>query len=196
VAAATVAGTNKAGDTAIVAVIPRSGPSTVETKDVVGEIRDLRTAIEAGTGTNILVTGNTAVGIDISAKLAGALPVFLLLVVGLSFVLLTIAFRSLLVPLKATVGFLLSVGATFGALVAVFQWGWLAGDLLALGVLVDAFVVRMTIVPAVMTLLGSRAWRLPRWLDRILPNVDIEGAGLRTDHGPSATTKTPVAATH
>ena len=257
---------NRAGDTAIITVIPGSGPSTSETGDLVGAIRDLRTGVEADTGTEVLVTGNTAVGIDISRKLADALPVFLVVVVGLSFILLTIAFRSLLVPLKATLGFLLSVGATFGALVAVFQWGWLAsligvdrtgpiisflpvlligllfglamdyevflvsrmredhvhgaapteaiiggfrhgarvvtaaalimasvfggfilgddpiiksiGFALAFGVLVDAFVVRMTIVPAVMALLGDRAWYLPRWLDRILPDVDLEGAKL------------------
>lgn len=259
---------NQAGDTAIVTVIPRSGPSTTETEDLVQNIRDLRSDVEADTGTDILVTGNTAVGIDISQKLADALPGFLVVVVGLSFILLTVAFRSLLVPLKATLGFLLSVGATFGAVVAVFQWGWLAGLIgvdrtgpiisflpvlligllfglamdyevflvsrmredhvhgaapkdavvggfrhgarvvtaaalimasvfggfilgedpiiksvgfaLAFGVLVDAFIVRMTIVPAVMALLGRKAWYLPRWLDRLLPDVDLEGAKLAT----------------
>ena len=273
VAVVTPAVTNQAGNTAIITVIPKSGPSAIDTKDLVTTIRDVRGGIETQTGTDILVTGNTAVGIDISDKLASALPVFLLLVVGLSFLLLTIAFRSLLVPLKATLGFLLSVGATFGALVAVFQWGWLSAPLgvdgtgpiisflpvlligllfglamdyevflvsrmredyihgdgpteaviggfrhgarvvtaaalimgsvfgsfmlggdptiksigfaLAFGVLIDAFVVRMTIVPAVMALLGTRAWYLPAWLDRLLPNVDIEGSGLRkhTSHG-------------
>ena len=259
--------TNPAGDTAIISVIPSSGPSANQTKTLVTDIRDVRADIESRTGTDILVTGNTAIGIDISQKLASALPIFLLLVVGLSFLLLTLAFRSLLVPLKATLGFLLSVGATFGALVAVFQWGWLSGVLgidgtgpiisflpvlligllfglamdyevflvsrmredhmhgdtptesviggfrhgarvvtaaalimgsvfgsfilggdptiksigfaLAFGVLFDAFVVRMTIVPAVMTLLGERAWYLPRWLDRVMPDVDLEGAKLR-----------------
>ncbi|MEV0708037.1 MMPL family transporter [Nocardia aurea] len=256
-------------DTGLVTVIPHSGPSTEETKNLVGQIRDLRGAIEDSTGTRVLVTGNTATGIDISQKLASALPIFLAVVVGLSFVLLMIAFRSVLVPLKATLGFLLSLAVTFGALVAVFQWGWGAellgidttgpiisflpvlligllfglamdyevflvsrmredythgatpdeaviggfrhgarvvtaaalimgsvfagfilghdttiksiGFALAIGVLVDAFVVRMTIVPAVMALLGHRAWQLPAWLDRILPNVDIEGAGLETE---------------
>ncbi len=276
VAAVTPAVTNPAGDTAIINVVPRSAPSASATKTLVSQIRTLRGGTEARTGTTILVTGSTAVGIDISQKLSSALPVFLILVVGLSFVLLTIAFRSLLVPLKATLGFLLSVGATFGALVAVFQWGWLSGLLgidgtgpimsflpvlligllfglamdyevflvsrmredhihgasaqdavvggfrhgarvvtaaalimgsvfgsfilggdptiksvgfaLAFGVLIDAFVVRMTIVPAVMAMLGARAWYLPRWLDRLLPDVDIEGAGLR----PDATAVVPV----
>jgi RND superfamily putative drug exporter len=214
------------------------------------------------------VTGATAVNIDFSAKLGDALVPYLSLVVGLAFLLLMLVFRSLLVPLKATLGFLLTVAATFGAVVAVFQWGWLAGLFgiegqtgpvismlpiflvgvvfglamdyqiflvtrmreehvhgaepqaavvdgfahgarvvtaaavimtsvfsgfilsgqtliremgfgLALAVAIDAFVVRMTIVPAVMALLGRRAWYLPRWLDRLLPNVDIEGETLR-----------------
>jgi RND superfamily putative drug exporter len=270
VAAVTPSTVTPAGDTAILSVIPHSGPSTVATKELVAEIRQLRGPIEADTGVEILVTGNTAVGIDISQKLSDALPVFLGLVVGLSFLLLTVAFRSLLVPLKATVGFLLSLAATFGALVAVFQWGWFSGLLgvdatgpilsflpvlligllfglamdyevflvsrmredyvhgaapkeaviggfrhgarvvtaaalimgsvfsgfvlgpdstiksigfaLAFGVLVDAFVIRMTFVPAVMALLGHKAWYLPGWLDRVLPNVDIEGAALRGFH--------------
>ncbi|HMK92611.1 MAG TPA: MMPL family transporter, partial [Thermoleophilia bacterium] len=218
------------------------------------------------TGAKAYVTGETAVAIDVSAKLRAALLPYLALIVGLAFVLLTIMFRSLLVPLKAVVGFLLSVLATFGAVVAVFQWGWLRGllgvsstgpiiafapifligilfglamdyevflgtrireehmrgdapnDAIALGfrhgarvvvaaavimisvfggftlqadpviktigfafafgVLVDAFLVRMTFGPAVLSLLGERAWRLPGWLDRILPNADVEGLGL------------------
>ncbi|MGY1857949.1 MMPL family transporter [Modestobacter sp. SYSU DS0290] len=257
---------NPSGDTAILSVIPDEGPSTAGTEDLVGDIRDLRADLTARTGAELAVTGNTALGIDISEKLAAALPVFLAVVVGLAFLLLMLAFRSILVPIKATLGFLLSLAATFGALVAVFQWGWLAdllgveqtgpvlsflpilligllfglamdyevflvsrmreehvhgaepreaviggfrhgarvvtaaalimgsvfggfilghdatiksiGFALAFGVLVDAFVVRMAIVPAVMTLLGRRAWYLPRWLDRALPDVDIEGAAL------------------
>ncbi|NHC43794.1 MMPL family transporter [Motilibacter aurantiacus] len=261
---------NAAGTTAIVTVIPNGGPSEQSTNDLVEAIRDDRPALERATGAEVYVTGNTAIGIDVSAKLLGALPVFLAVVVGLALLLLAVAFRSVLVPLKATLGFLLSLASTFGALVAVFQWGWLAepigvqqtgpilsflpilligllfglamdyevflvsrmredhvhgaapdesvvggfrhgarvvtaaalimasvfagfvfghdatiksiGFALAFGVAVDAFVVRMTIVPAVMALLGTRAWWLPRWLDRLLPNVDIEGAGLER-HG-------------
>ncbi len=257
---------NPAGDTAVLTVVPNSGPAEASTKELVGALRDLRPDLTATTGSELSVTGNTALGIDISDKLTGALPVFLLVVVGLALVLLTVAFRSLLVPLKATGGFLLSLAATFGALVAVFQWGWLAdliglqqtgpiisflpilligllfglamdyevflvsrmreehvhgatpdeaviggfrhgarvvtaaalimvsvfsgfilgndptiksiGFALAFGVAIDAFVVRMAIVPAAMALLGNRAWYLPRWLDRVLPNVDIEGAAL------------------
>ena len=266
VTAVTPAAFSPAGTTAVLTVVPRSGPAEESTKALVGAIRAARPALTEATGSRLYVTGNTALGIDISAKLTGALPVFLLVVVGLALLLLTLAFRSLLVPLKAVGGFLLSLAATFGALVAVFQWGWLAhllgvqqtgpilsflpillvgllfglamdyevflvsrmredhvhgatpdeaviggfrhgarvvtaaalimtsvfagflfgadptiksiGFALAFGVAVDAFVVRMTLVPAVMSLLGRRAWYLPRWLDRLLPDVDLEGARL------------------
>ncbi|HEX3004576.1 MAG TPA: MMPL family transporter [Angustibacter sp.] len=255
------------GRTAIVAVVPRSGPSDAATFDLVRDLRERLAGTARSTGADISVTGATAVGVDVSDKLAAALPTYLLVVVGLSFVLLMLVFRSLLVPLKATLGFLLTLGAAFGATVAVFQWGWLAdligldatgplvsflpvlligilfglamdyevflvsrmredfvhgepageaivsgvghgarvvvaaalimvsvfagfmlvddpviksmGFALAFGVLVDAFVVRLTLVPAVMSFLGDRAWRLPRWLDRVLPRVDIEGESLR-----------------
>ncbi|MDX2970353.1 MMPL family transporter [Kribbella solani] len=256
---------NPAGNTALLTVIPDSGPSATQTSDLVKSIR----ALPQHDGAEVAVTGATAISIDISDKLGSALLPYLTLIVGLAFLLLTLVFRSLLVPLKATLGFLLSVAATFGALVAVFQWGWFAdlfgiagqtgpiismlpifligvvfglamdyqiflvtrmreehvhgaepqaavvdgfshgarvvtaaavimtavfsgfilsdqtliremGFGLALAVLIDAFVVRMTVVPAVMALLGKRAWSLPRWLDRILPRVDVEGDSLRT----------------
>ena len=259
------------GRTALVSVVPESSPSDPATFDLVRELRDELVAVE-DTGVDVALTGVTAIGIDVSDKLADALPVYLLVVVGLSFLLLTLVFRSLLVPLKATLGFLLTVGATFGATVAIFQWGWLSelvgldtagplvsflpillvgilfglamdyevflvsrmredfvhgetahdaiisgvghgarvvvaaalimisvfagfvlvddaiiksmGFALAFGVLVDAFVVRLALVPAVMSFLGERAWWLPRWLDRAMPNVDIEGETLRTESGP------------
>ena len=257
---------NQAGNTAIVSVIPTSGPSDQATSDLVKAIRAHASSWKSSTGAKAFVTGVTAMGIDTAQKLQGALIPYLAVIVGLAFVLLTIVFRSLLVPLKAVVGFLLSILATFGALVAVFQWGWLrvliglsnpgpilafapifligilfglamdyevflvtrireermrgdaANDAIAIGfrhgarvvvaaavimisvfggfmlqadptiktlgfafafgVLVDAFLVRMTFGPAVMSLLGERAWWLPSWLDRILPNVDVEGIGL------------------
>ncbi|MEV8374854.1 MMPL family transporter [Kribbella sp. NPDC056861] len=260
---------NPQGDTAILTVVPSSGPSTDETKALVEAIRD---APQVG-GAKVSVTGSTAFNIDISDKLSGALLPYLSLIVGLAFILLMLVFRSILVPLKATLGFLLTVGATFGAVVAVFQWGWLAGPLgiegqtgpiismlpvflvgivfglamdyqvflvtrmreehvhgaaptkavvdgfshsarvvtaaavimvavfsgfilssetlvreigfgLAIAVAIDAFVVRMTIVPAVMALLGRSAWWLPRWLDRLLPDVDVEGEKLRRTFEP------------
>ncbi|MEU5883762.1 MMPL family transporter [Spirillospora sp. NPDC047279] len=271
VAAVTPPVVNQAGDTAMLTVVPKSGPSTKATEDLVSELRGQSAGLHAATGSDVKVTGQTAMNIDISAKMSEALAPYLAVVVGLAFILLMLVFRSILVPLKATLGFLLTVAATFGAVVAVFQWGWLAGLLgvaetgpimsmlpifligvvfglamdyqvflvtrmreefvhgaapkeaivtgfrhgarvvsaaavimiavfagfvfsgesmikmmgfaLAAGVAFDAFVVRMTIVPAVMALLGRSAWWLPRRLSRILPNVDVEGEKLREHLG-------------
>jgi RND superfamily putative drug exporter len=259
---------NKAGDTAMITVVPKSKPSSTQTEDLVHAIRDAGAGVSADTDAKVLVTGATAMNIDFSQKLTDALLPYLALVVGLAFLLLIVIFRSVLVPLKAALGFLLSVLAALGAVVAVFQWGWLAGLIgveetgpimsmmpifmvgvvfglamdyevflvtrmreayvhgenahqavvtgfrysarvvaaaaaimmavfagfigsgesmikmigfgLAIAVFFDAFVVRMAIVPAVLALLGDRAWWLPKWLDRALPNVDVEGEGLRT----------------
>ncbi|MGW7204745.1 MMPL family transporter [Streptomyces sp. NPDC054837] len=258
---------NKAGDTATITVIPDSKPSSAQTEDLVHAIRAEGADIKADTDANVLVTGTTAMNIDFSQKLTDALVPYLALVVGLAFLLLIVVFRSILVPLKAALGFLLSVLAALGAVVAVFQWGWLSGLIgveetgpimsmmpifmvgvvfglamdyevflvtrmreayvhgespsqaivtgfrhssrvvvaaaiimmavfggfisssesmikmigfgLAIAVFFDAFVVRMAIVPAVLALLGKKAWWLPKWLDRALPNVDVEGEGLR-----------------
>jgi putative drug exporter of the RND superfamily len=258
---------NEAGDTATITVVPKSKPSSTTTEDLVHAIRDQGTEITADTDAKVLVTGSTAMNIDVSQKLNDALIPYLVLVVGLAFLLLIVVFRSVLVPLKAALGFLLSVMAALGAVVAVFQWGWLSGLLgveetgpvmsmmpifmvgvvfglamdyevflvtrmreayvhgekpsqavvtgfkhgarvvtaaavimmavfsgfigssesmikmigfgLAIAVFFDAFIVRMAIVPAVLALLGKRAWWLPKWLDRLLPNVDVEGEGLR-----------------
>ncbi|MFI7410823.1 MMPL family transporter [Streptomyces sp. NPDC049627] len=265
----TPAAPNKAGDTATITVIPDAKPSSVTTEDLVHAIRDKGAQVKADTDANVLVTGTTAMNIDVSQKLNDALLPYLALVVGLAFLLLIVVFRSILVPLKAALGFLLSVMAALGAVVAVFQWGWLAdlmgveetgpvmsmmpifmvgvvfglamdyevflvtrmreayvhgekpsqavvtgfkhgarvvtaaavimmavfagfigssesmvkmiGFGLAIAVFFDAFVVRMAIVPAVLALLGKRAWWLPKWLDRALPNVDVEGEGLRAE---------------
>lgn len=256
------AATAEDGRVGVIQVVPETGPSDQATADLVAELRntDTQADIVKQDGASIGVTGSTAMQIDINKKLADALPIYLAVVVGLSLVLLVIAFRSILVPLKATLGFLLSVAAMFGALVAVFQWGWFGitdapapivsmipiisigilfglamdyefflvsgmheahqhtkdahkavlrgfyqgaavvvaagaimvsvfagfisnhdttiqalGFALTIGILVDAFIVRMTIVPAVMQLLGNSAWWLPKWLDRILPHISIEG---------------------
>jgi RND superfamily putative drug exporter len=256
---------------AIINVIPKSGPSDADTQQLVDDIRTSVGDVESSTGAKVLVTGQTALGVDISESLAEAFPKYLLVVVGLAFVLLTVVFRSVLVPLKAVLGFLLSVGVALGATVAVFQWGWLAdligvdtsgpvlfmlpllltgilfglamdyevflvsrmreeyvhgrpagesvvlgfqygarvvtaaaaimfgvfggfalgddiiiksiGFGLAVGVLADAFLVRMTIVPAFMALMGDRMWWMPKWLDRALPNLDIEGESLERHLG-------------
>ncbi len=253
--------------TAVFQVIPKEGPASASTVEVVSELRAEKGTIKDSTGVSIGLTGQTAGNVDVSSKLGDALPPYLAIVVGLSLILLLLVFRSIVVPLLATGGFLLSLAAAFGGVVAVYQWGWLGavfgvenpgavlsflpiiligvlfglamdyqvfiasgmresfmhgesakhavrsgfshaaavvtaaaiimvsvfsgfvfshlnmvrplGFAMAFGVLVDAFVVRMTIVPAVMYLLGEKAWWLPRWLDRILPDVDVEGAKLR-----------------
>ncbi|SDO46545.1 putative drug exporter of the RND superfamily [Microbacterium sp. ru370.1] len=248
-------------------VIPAEGPNAVSTDQLV---RDLR-ALPPVDGVMALgVAGAAAINIDISEGLADVLPIYLVVVVGLSFLIMVMVFRSLLVPLIATLGFVLSLFATYGAVTAVFQWGWLGGVFgvhnpgpilsflpvilvgilfglamdyqlflttgmreawahgaaprlavaqgfragrtvviaaavimisvfsgfitseaviiksfglgLALGVLFDAFVVRMLLMPALMHLLGGSAWWLPRWLERIVPNVDVEGSALERRH--------------
>ena len=254
---------NESTDTAILTVIPETGPGAPETEELVHDIRDSRAGIVSSTGASVSVTGTTAINLDFSEKMSDALVPYLGVVVGLSILLLMLAFRSILVPIKAAVGFLLTMGATFGLTVGIFQWGWFNGLLgieqtgpiisilpivligvvfglamdyevflvsrmreayahgaqptqavvtgfrhgarvvtaaalimisvfagfvftgeefilqvglaLAVAVAIDAFVVRMTIVPAVLSLLGNKAWWLPGWLDRIVPKVDIEG---------------------
>ena len=250
------------GTAGIIQVIPFSAPADSKTQELIATLRDKVTHadITAQEDVTLSVTGTVALQEDINNKLANALPVYLAVIVGLSLVLLIIAFRSILVPVKATLGFLLSVLAMFGAVVAVFQWGWLGitdapgpivsfipiiatgilfglamdyefflvsgmheafsmtknakesvvtgfgagskvvtaaavimisvfagfitsheaviqsiGFGLAVGILIDAFLVRMTIVPAAMVLLGKSAWWLPRWLDKRLPHISIEG---------------------
>ncbi|MEU8649441.1 MMPL family transporter [Streptomyces sp. NPDC048737] len=268
---------NEAGDTAVFSVVPSTAPTDERTKDLVKTIRGERPGIEAETGATFEVTGSTALNIDIADKVQAALVPYLIVVVGLAVVLLMLVFRSLLVPLKAALGFLLSVLASLGAVVVVFQQGHGAGILgveqtgpimslmpiflvgivfglamdyevflvsrmreayvhgerpghavtsgfrhsarvvvaaalimiavfagfigeddsmikmigfgLAGAVLFDAFVVRMAIVPAVLALLGAKAWWLPGWLDRILPRVDVEGEALA--HRPAPGDRDP-----
>ncbi|NLV80154.1 MAG: MMPL family transporter [Rhodococcus sp.] len=260
---AQVVAVNEAGDTAQILVTPRSGPTDPATMDLVSSIRADEAQLQGDYGVSFGVTGQTALEGDISESLQSALAPYLAVVVGLAFILLMLVFRSILVPLTATLGFLLSVLATFGATVAVFQEGWgglianpqpivsfmpiiligvvfgLAMDYqvflvtrmreeyvhgasateairsgfthgarvvsaaavimisvfaafiaepdsliksigfaLAAAVFFDAFIVRMVIIPSIMALLGDKAWWLPKWLDRILPNVDVEGEKL------------------
>jgi uncharacterized membrane protein YdfJ with MMPL/SSD domain len=264
--------TNETGELTIVQITPTSGPASDETKDLVERLRDKADLAEAdaeadaGIGMDIYITGTTALNIDTSDTLSAALPSYVLVVVGLAVLLLMVVFRSVLVPIKAALGFLLTIAASMGITVWIFQEGHLADALgvaqagpivsflpvlmigilfglamdyevflvsrmresfvktgdaraavetgfaqsarvvtaaalimfsvfaafvispdavtksiglaLAVGVLIDAFVVRMTLVPAVMVLLGNRAWSLPRWLDRLLPNLDIEGESI------------------
>ncbi|MEO6988183.1 MAG: MMPL family transporter [Aquihabitans sp.] len=258
---------NDAEDLALLSITPDGGPAAPETEDLVHDLRgEVRTELEEATGTELLVAGTTAATIDISDKTAAALVPFMALVIGLTVVLLMAVFRSLVVPIKAAIAILVSIGSSFGVIVSVFNWGWGAelvgldqtipivsflpmmmfailfglsmdyevfilsriheeyhrtknakrsvlvglatsarvitaaalimisvfaafalGDSpiikmfgigLATAVFLDATVVRMVIVPAVMTLFGDKAWTLPGWLDKILPNLDVEGAGL------------------
>ena len=267
VAAVAPIGVSKDKTLTAFAVLPKSGPNDVSTQNLV---RALRATRATGTSTDLGVAGVASGNIDISDKLAAALPIYIAVVVGLSLIILIGVFRSLLVPVIATGGFILSLLATYGVLVAVFQWGFLAsvfgihstgpvlnflpiilvgilfglamdyqlflasgmreayvhgasareavmrgfragrtvvtaaafimicvfggfifsdsifivalGLGLASGVLFDAFIVRMLLMPALMHLLGRSAWWIPRWLDRILPNLDIEGAKLEREH--------------
>ena len=260
-------GASEAKDFLAFQVIPRENASSESTESLVHELRGNATA---GGDIALGVAGEASGNIDISEHLADALPLYLVVVVGLSIIILIIVFRSLLVPVIATAGFVLSLFAAFGAVTAVYQWGWLgslfgvhdAGPILsflpimltgilfglamdyqlflasgmresyvhgesaraavvsglrhgravvtaaaiimisvfggfvfseiamirpmgfglAIGVLFDAFVVRMVIVPSLMHLVGSGAWWLPSWLDRLLPNVDVEGAALEREH--------------
>jgi uncharacterized membrane protein YdfJ with MMPL/SSD domain len=260
---------NEAGDLTIVLVTPKSSPASDQTKDLVAAMRHKSEEIHADTGIKAYVTGTTALNIDTADRLNAALPKYAAVVVGLALLLLMVVFRSVLVPLKAAAGFLVSVAASLGIVVWVFQDGHMASALgvdnpgpvvsflpilligvlfglamdyevflvsrmrerfvhtgdahesvvtgythsgrvvvaaavimtgvfasfvldpdpvtksigfaLAFGVIVDAFVVRLTLVPAAMALLGRRAWWLPAWLEKLLPNVDIEGSSLERD---------------
>lgn len=248
----------ESGDMAVITLNPKTGPNDDATIDLVHEIRNANYE-----GMKLNVTGTTAMNIDISEKLGDAIPVFAAVIIGLAFLIFVIVFRSILVPLKAVFGFVLSLAATLGFVTWVIQDGNLyeifgfatsspilnflpiltigilfglamdyevflvsrmreafsktgnarqavlagvrdsggvvtaaglimivvftgfmmaddpmtkiIGLALTFGVLFDAFIVRMMIVPALMLLMGKAAWYMPKWLDRILPNVDIEG---------------------
>ncbi|MFG2129701.1 MMPL family transporter [Streptomyces sp. NPDC048751] len=258
-----LAGMNQTGTTAILSLIPGSGPNDDATKDLVTAVRDKSAQIRATHGADIGIAGFTALAIDVSDRLADVLPLYVATVLGLSLIVLLLVFRSLMVPLTATLGFLLSIAATFGLTTAVFQWGWLqsligldatapivsllpviitgvlyglamdyqmflvtsireahvhgatainatvtgfarassvvlaaatimvsvftgfvfnaqpmikqAGFALAAGILIDAFVIRMTFIPATMALAQEKAWWIPARLNRLLPDLDVEG---------------------
>lgn len=254
-------GLSQDGRTAVFSVIPDAGPTAQTTVDLVHELRspDLSSAAGATLG----VTGAAAINIDMSGILGDALVPYIIVIVVISLIILLLVFRSIFVPLTATLGFVLTIGGSLGMTTAVFQWGWLhqvlgfdtpgpilsflpmiitgilyglamdyqmfvvssmreshvhghpgvagvidgfrgasrvvvaaaiimvsvfggfifaddamikqIGFALAFGILIDAFVVRMTLIPAVMAIAGEKAWWLPRWLDRVVPNLDVEG---------------------
>ena len=266
VAAAVPAADSKDGKILLFQVLPKDGPTAASTEQVVRDLRAESASIASEYNAEFGVTGLTATNIDLSKKLADALPLYLGVVLALSMLLMIAVFRSILVPLLGSLGFLLTVAATLGAVVAVYQWGWLGevfdvhdpgpvlnflptmligilfglamdyqlflvsgmreayahgesprqainhgvragrpvviaaaiimiavfgsfafshlamvrpiGLGLAVGVLADAFLVRLLFVPATMRLLGKAAWWMPKWLDRILPDLDVEGAKL------------------
>jgi RND superfamily putative drug exporter len=256
---------NENADTAMIQIIPATGPVDPATAELVEQLRSHHDEWAQRWGIDTAITGVTAVQIDITNRLRDALLPFGIFVVGLSLVLLAMAFRSLLVPLKAAIGYLFSVTAAFGVTTLVFNKGWFAALInlpepgpvisflpiilmgilfglamdyevfltsrmreeyvhgnterwvedgfihsakvviaaalimfsvfaffvpsgigvikpiafsLALGVALDAFLIRMTLGPAVMKLLGDRAWWLPEWLDRRMPVLDVEGEAL------------------
>jgi putative drug exporter of the RND superfamily len=263
VASVTAPVTNAAKDTAQLVVYPTSAPDSDHTKELVDRLRDetVPSAL-AGTGATAYVGGATATFEDIASRILGRFPLFLLVTVGITFLILSMAFRSVVIALKASLTTLLSALAAFGILVAVFQFGWGGGLIgldstgpiesflpvivfsilfglsmdyevflvsrireeyvhgdeprpaivdgmgaigrvvmaaaaimavvffsfvlgpdraikefgIALGaaILIDAFIVRLTLVPAVMWLLDRQAWYMPAWLDRILPRLTIE----------------------
>ncbi|WP_256671545.1 MMPL family transporter [Nocardia cyriacigeorgica] len=178
----------------LIQVIPKTGPDDPATKDLVNRLRDDRDRIESGTGATYLVGGTTAANIDTSDRLADALPVFLAVVVGLALVLLTIAFRTVLVPLSSIAGFILSVFAACATvdnpIVKPLAFT------LAVGVLLDALIVRLTPIPAFMALIGNRIWYHPRWFDRSVPDLDVEGAELEHRFATTAETDVVDSAAH
>lgn len=270
-----IAGMNEDGTGAQLLLTPRTGPTDHATTRLLESLRSQQQAIEEATGVRMGVTGLTPIMQDITTQLEKAMPIYLLVVVGLAIVLLLIVFRSIAVPIVAGLGFLLSVGSAFGVTILVWQdglWGLVGtpgplvsfmpifligicfglamdyqvflvtrmrehfvkhgsdehgpftpteasvvegftlgarvvtaaalimiavfiasidqplpfvkvfGFALAFGVLFDAFFVRMTLVPAAMFLLGRATWYMPKWLDRILPTIDIEGEQLEKEY--------------
>lgn len=263
-------GMNEAHDVIALAIIPTGGPASESTENLVHDLRAGGVLADTDVAdVELSVAGAAAASIDISDVVADALPVYLGVVIGLSLLLMIMVFRSLLLPLVATLGFVGSFAATMGIVVVIFQWGWLGdvfdltgtgpiltflpilvmgilfglgmdyqlftatgmreayaqgakpkvavrkglvagravvtaaalimisvfagfiftddvmitsiGLALAVGVLLDAFVVRLLLVPSVLHLLGPAAWWLPKWIDRILPNVDVEGTALEEE---------------
>ena len=256
---------DKAGTTAYFSAVPKYLPSANQTADLVKTLRSsVIPQAEKGTNMTAYVGGTTAGFVDLATEISQKLPLQIVVVIVLSFLLLVLAFRTLVVPAQAAVMNLLSIGASYGVLTAIFQYGWgssvmgLSGSVpivsyvplfmfailfglsmdyevflvsqieehvhagesnrtavvgglvtsarvitaaaaimafvfgsflingnptvkqfgvgLAVAVILDATVVRCLLVPALMTMLGKLNWYMPKWLDRVVPNVSIEGA--------------------
>ncbi|MBF6445401.1 MMPL family transporter [Nocardia farcinica] len=258
--------------------VPKAGPNNQATKDLVREARDAESELKDRYGMEYGVTGATAIYADIDHVLLSKIAPYLAIVAGAAFLLLILVFRSILVPLTAALGFLLSMAATFGATVLIFQEGALGliedphplvsflpimliglvfglamdyqvflvtrmreefvhgkspkeavvsgyhhgarvvtaaaiimisvfasfilesdvtvksfGFALAAGVLFDAFVVRMVVIPSLLVIMGKWSWWIPKWLDRVLPDIDVEGTKLRAiQNGSAEQPKEPV----
>jgi RND superfamily putative drug exporter len=264
---------NEGGDAAVITAFPTTAPQDKETQDLVELLRgDVIAAALADADARAYVGGPTAAFEDISQRIYDRMPLFLLAVIGITFVLLSMAFRSVVVAIKAALTTLLSAVAAFGVLIAVFQWGWAQGLIgldrtgpiesfvpvivfailfglsmdyevflvsrireeytlgygarpaivrgmsaigrvivaaalimavvflafllgedrvvkefglaLGLAVLIDAFLVRLILVPAIMHLADERMWYMPRWLDRVLPRFTIEPPHAAPDPPP------------
>ncbi|WP_049147562.1 MMPL family transporter [Corynebacterium striatum] len=254
-------------DAAQILITPTTGATDETTTETLEKLRGFKAEFEDNTGGTYGITGITPIFDDISQKLSDVLLPYIAIVLGLAFIVLLLVFRSIWVPLIAAAGFGLSMAATFGVTVAIFQEGMFGiiddpqpllsflpiiligltfglamdyqvflvtrmregfvhgktagnatsngfkhgartvtaaalimisvfaafmlidlpfiktmGFALAVGVFMDAFVVRMMIIPATMFLLDKKAWSIPKWLDRILPNMDIEGEALSAQH--------------
>jgi RND superfamily putative drug exporter len=264
-------GADKSG--ALLDGVPKSGPNNQATKDLVSDARGAESQLQSEYGMEYGITGTTAIFADVDHVLLGKIVPYLAIVAGAAFLLLILVFRSILVPLTAALGFLLSIAATFGATVLIFQEGkfgliddphpiisflpimmiglvfglamdyqvflvtrmreeFVAGKspkeavvggyhhgarvvtaaavimisvfgsfllesdataksfgfALAVGVLLDAFIVRMVLIPSLLVLMGKWSWWMPKWLDRILPDIDVEGTKLRALQQRSADT--------
>ncbi|KXP13308.1 hypothetical protein AXK57_03600 [Tsukamurella pulmonis] len=264
---------NAKGDAAQFIIVPESGPSTKQTATLLDELRERAETVGGATSTFVGIGGAAAINADFSETLTSKLPLYLVVVVGLAILLLMIVFRSVIIPIIASLGFLLSIAATFGVTVGFFQDGWLGwiapeergpilvfmpifligivfglamdyqvflvsrmreehhhgapaleairigyrsgarvvtaaavimisvfagftlssmtflklmGFAMAAAIVFDAFLVRMIIMPTAMAVLGERAWWIPRWLDKVLPRIDVEGDGLRAMSVPTA----------
>jgi putative drug exporter of the RND superfamily len=265
VAAITPVTVDKAGTTAYFNAISTAGPSEQSTTNLVAALRSsVIPAAEKGTDMKAYVGGTTAGYVDLASKISSKLPLQIAVVILLSFLLLVLAFRTVVIPIQAAVMNVLSIGAAYGVLTALFQWGWLHGAIgldsavpivsyvplfmfailfglsmdyevflvsqieehvhegqsnkdsvvsglitsgrvitaaatimvfvfgsfvlngdptikqfgvgLAVAVILDATIVRCLLVPALMVMVGKANWYLPRWVDRMLPHISIEGA--------------------
>lgn len=260
---------NENNDYALIGIIPKEGPNAESTNDLVHDLRDYNDQAQDQYNLETEVSGQSVINIDMSKKLNDAIPKFAGVIIALAFILLMLVFRSIIIPLKAVLGFVISLAATLGFTTLIMQDGFMGelfgvsttgpllaflpvivigllfglaidyeiflmsriheeysktrnnehsikvgikesgpvivaaalimfsvfiafvfqddvmiksmGIALAFGVLFDAFIVRMTLIPALTKLFGNASWYMPKWLNRILPKIDIEGHALQDE---------------